>query len=110
MADATEPKDFVQRVTIDDSSWTDVTVENNCKYVTVKQLGSESGLPYEVKYRTDGAEDADYYSAGEVLEKGKSHAIGRAGVNAFRAGETIGFFQRATGVGSMVMVIIEHEV
>ncbi len=109
MADATEPKDFVQRVTIDDTSWTDVKVENNCKYVTVKQLGSETPVDFEVKYRTDGAEDADYYSAGEVLVKGESHAIGRAGVFAFRAGETIGFFQRVA-VGSAVLVVIEHEV
>lgn len=100
---------FVHHETIDESAYVEILVVNACKYITVRQLGSETQVAFGCRYRAAAAGDPDYVAAGDVLAKGISQASAIGGSNVFRPGDTIGFFQRLTGSGNMILVVVEHE-
>lgn len=104
----TNPKSQAYHLTVSESGWTEYTVNRACRYVTVRQLVTETQAPFLVKHRSDDVgEDADCFAAGETWYKG-DRDLGR-GINVYEPGDTIGFFQRASGSGNLTLVFVEHE-
>lgn len=110
MADANHPRDQIQRVTITESTWTEITIDRACVAVSVRQDPVEATQEkVEVKHRTDGAEPIDAFAAGEIWQKGVLNANVNP-ANGFQIGDTVGFFQRGSGTGDLVLIVRQHEV
>lgn len=110
MAAGTNPRDYARQVTINDSAWTEVVIVNPCASVEVRQLPTETQAPISVKHRSDDVgEAAEVITAGEKWWKGHNRAKYNT-AKLFQAGDTIGFFQRASGVGNITLMVRELEV